>query len=419
VKRLVALTLVVLLILGIGGTASTLAQDEEVTLRLASWQWEDPANIPFWEGTTEAFMEAHPNVAIERFSYPIDQLWDRLNIEFAAGNPPDLIELTGFNVYEYMNLGVLAPLNECFEGTDIVARVDGQDSYAVDNEGNMYALNLSSRTLQLWVNKPLFDEAGVEVPTNLEEFMAAAIALTDPQKEQYGLVLTNTAHSRFYESLLDMVVGYGGHWTKDGNPAFTEPEVVKGVQFFKDMFDAGVMPKGVDGAPSQWAFFSSGKVAMTIEGPWYWPTMLEQNPDMADAVEIYPIPTDTGLSTGGPNNLIGIAATSPHYDLACEYLKSIATSEWGQVWTDYSRTINPVEGSVSDTFLQDNPWMLTFVEEAANYAPVAPPGLEIYYGDMVTMITNELVQVLYDDKPVEDALADLQEEVEEYLEDVE
>jgi hypothetical protein len=38
---------------------------------------------------------------------------------------------------------------------------------------------------------------------------------------------------------------------------------------------------------------------------------------------------------------------------------------------------------------------------------------------MVTMITNELVQVLYDNKPVEDALADLQQEVEDYLADAE
>lgn len=416
-KRLVVLVLVALL--AMSGTVSTLAQDDEVTLRLATWQGDDPAYLPFWAGTTEAFMEANPNANIELWSFPIDQLWDRLNIEIAAGTPPTLIEVTGFNVFEYMNLGVLAPLNPCFEGTDIVDRVAGQDSYAVDADGNMYALNLSARTLALWVNKPLFDEAGIAVPTNFEEFKAAAIALTDPEKEQYGLVLTNTAHSRFYESMLDMVVGYGGHWTKDGQPAFLEPEVVQGVQFFKDLFDAGVMPQGVDGASSQYPYFTSGKVAMTIDGPWFWAVMLEQNPDLADDIEIHPMPTDTGLPTGGPNNLIGIAADTDHYDVACEYIKSIATPEWGQVWTASSRTINPVEDGVSASFLEENPWMATFVEEGPKYVPVAAPGLEIYHGDMVTMITNELVQVLYDDKPVEEALADLQDEVEEYLEDAE
>lgn len=399
------------------GAVFTASAQDDVTLRLASWQWEDAAYLPFWEGTTDAFMEENPNVTIERFGFPIDQLWDRINLEVAAGTPPELIEVTGFNVYEYMNLGVLAPLNQCFEGTDIVEKVAGQDSYAVDDEGNIYALNLSARTLALWVNDPMFEEAGIDVPTNFEEFYDAAVALTNPSEDQYGLVLTNTSHSRFYEGVLLMVVGHGGHWTKDGEPAFTEPEVIAGVQFFKDLFDAGVMPQGVDGAPSQYAFFNSGNVGMTIDGPWYWASMADAAPEMLENVSIHPVPTDSGVSTGGPNNLIGIASATPHYDIACEYIKSIATTEWGQVWTSTSGTINPVEGAVTDEFLEENPWFATFVEDSDNYAPVAAPGLEIYHTDMQTMINNKLVEVMYDDKPVEQAMQELQEEVEEYLED--
>jgi len=410
-KRLALLTIVILLF----GALFTVTAQEDVTLRLASWQWEDPAYLPFWEGTTDAFMEANPNVTIERFGFPIDQLWDRINLEVAAGTPPDLIEVTGFNVFEYMNNGVLAPLNECFADTDVVERVAGQDSYAVDDEGNIYALNLSSRTLQLWINRPMFDAAGLEVPTTMEEFRDAAVALTNSEEEEFGLVLTNIPHSRFYEGVLLMVVGFGGHWTKDGEPAFTEPEVIAGVQFFKDLFDAGVMPRGVDGAGSQYAFFNSGKVGMTIDGPWYWASMGSAAPEMQENVEIHPVPM--GISTGGPNNLIGIAANSPHFDIACEYIKSIATTEWGQVWTTSSGTINPIEDSVPAEFLEANPWFETFAEENNNYVPVAAPGLEIYHTDMITLINNKLAEVMYDSKPVEQAMQELQAEVEEYLED--
>ncbi len=410
---------VVVALLSLIAAFSVSAQESPMTLRLASWQWEDPAYLPFWEGTTNAFMEANPNVTIERFAFPIDQLWNQINLQVAAGTPPELLEVTGFNVFEYMNLGVLAPLNDCFAGTDIVEKVDGEDSYAVDADGNIYALNLSARTLALWVNKSMFDAAGVEVPTNFEEFKAAAIALTNPAKEEFGLVLTNTAHSRFYESVLDMVVGYGGHWTKDGKPAFTEPEVIQGVQFFKDLFDAGVMPIGVDGAPSQYAFFNSGKVAMTIDGPWYWAVVSEQNPELAANIEIHRMPTDSGLPTGGPNNLIGIAAglDDATFAVACEYIKSIATTEWGQVWTNSSGTINPIEGAVSEDYLIENPWFAFYAEDLANYVPVAAPGLEIYHGSLQTMINNKLVEVMYDDKPVEQAMAELQEEVEEFIAD--
>jgi multiple sugar transport system substrate-binding protein len=414
-RKLLSILLIVGSLLLLSGIATA---QEPVRLRLSTWQWEDPAYSPFWGGTTAAFMEANPNITIEPFNFPIDQVWDRLNIEIAAGTPPDLIEVTGFNVFQYMNQGVLAPLNDCFADTDIVEKVLAQDEYAVDEGGNIYALNLSARTLQLYVNRALFDEAGVEVPTNFEEFMAAAKALTDPSKEQWGLVLTNLAHSRLHEGVLVMIAGYGGHYSKDGEPAFTSEEVINGVQFFKDLFDAGVMPQGVADGGAQYSYFNSGKVAMSIDGAWYWAVLQGAAPDVLANVEIHPIPTDTQLPTGGVNNLIGIAAGSPNYDAACEYLKFIATPEWGQVWTTSSRTIFPIEGSVPEDFVEDNPWFGVYAEELAKAVPVAAPGLEIYHTEMVRLINNRVVEVLYDNRPVADAMADLQRDVEEMIEDM-
>ena len=415
-RRLLVLSLIVSFTILIS-VVPGMAQDD-VTLRLATWQWEDPAYTPFWHGSTEAFAEANPGVTIEPFHFPIDQLWDRLNIEIAAGTPPDLLEVTGFNVFEYMDQGVLAPLNQCFEGTGIVENVLGQDEYAVDEEGNIYALNLSARTLQLYVNRNLFDEAGIEVPTNFEEFREAAIALTDPANEQYGLVLTNLAHSRLHEGVLVFVAGYGGHFSdENGQPAFTSEAVINGVQFFKDLFDAGAMPQGVADGGAQYSYFNSGNVAMTIDGAWFWAVIEQNAPDLLEAVEIHPVPTDTQLPTGGVNNLIGIAAGSPNYDIACEYLKSIATPEWAQVWTQSSRTINPLEGSVPDEFLQENPWFQIYADELPRAVPVAAPGLEIYHTDIVRLVNNRVVEVLYDNRPVAEAMADLQADVEEFIED--
>lgn len=412
-KLLLLVTVVGLLIMS--GLPAT-AQDS-TTLRLSTWQWEDPAYAPFWTGSVAAFEEANPGVTIEPFNFPIDQLWDRLNIEIAAGTPPDLIEVTGFNVFQYIEQDVLAPLNECFADTDIVETTLAQDSYAVDEEGNIYALNLSARTLQLYVNRTLFDAAGVEVPTNFDEFQAAAVALTNADSEQYGLVLTNLAHSRLYEGILVMVAGYGGHFSVDGQPAFTSPEVIQGVQFFKDLFDAGVMPEGVADGGAQYSYFNSGNVAMSIDGSWYWAVLEENAPDLLPNIEIYPIPTDSALPTGGVNNLIGISADTPNFDLACEYLKFIAAPEWATVWTESSGTINARQGSVPEEFLTENPWFNTYADQLPLAVPVAIPGLEIYHNDMVRLVNQYVVEVLYNDVPVEEAMASLQEEVETFIED--
>jgi NAD(P)-dependent dehydrogenase (short-subunit alcohol dehydrogenase family) len=57
---------------------------QPVTLRLASWQWDDPAYKPFWEQTTAAFSQKYPNVKFEKYAFPIDQLFDKLSADFAA-----------------------------------------------------------------------------------------------------------------------------------------------------------------------------------------------------------------------------------------------------------------------------------------------------------------------------------------------
>ena len=387
------------------------------TLRLATWQWEDPAYNTFWKQSIAAFTKDHSGVTITPFDYPIDQLWNQLNVQIAAGTPPDLIEVTGFNVFQYMHEGVLAPLNKCFAGTDIVKNTNAEDSYAVDGKGNIYALNLSSRSLALFVNTKLFDEAGVKVPTDFASFEAAAKALTIPSKQQFGWVSVNLAHSRFFEALLDMAEGYGSGFTQNGKPAFNSPDVVKGVTFFKKMFDEGVMPHGVKDGGSQYSYFTSGKAAMSIDGPWFWAVIEKQAPDLAPYIKVYPIPTDTHTTTGGTNNLIGIAANSPNYDLACSYIKSLANSQLGQVWTSNSRTIYSYKDSVPADFLQKNPWFKTFADDQSNTVPVAQKGLELYHNDVVRMVTQAGVQILYNGVPVKTALDNLQNQVINFVKD--
>ncbi len=405
---------IVIAALAFGGLTAPVAAQSPVELRLASWQWEDVAYKAFWEGTTKAFTEKNPSVTFKHFGFPIDQLWDKLNIEIAAGSPPDLIEVTGFNVFQYMDQGVLAPLDDCFKGTDIPTKVKDQKTYAV-KDGKMYALNISARTLQLYVNNKLLDAAGVKVPTNFEEFEAAAKKLTDASKDQYGLVLVNVAHSRLYEGVLVFVAGYGGHYSKDGKPALNSPEVIKGVEFFKKLFDAGVMPKGVKDAGAQYSWFNQGKAAMSIDGAWYWAELEKNAKDVLKSVTIHAIPTDTKATTGGINNLIGIAAGTKNFKEACEYVKFIATPEWGQVWVKNSRTIFPIDGAVPADFIKENPWFDIYAKELKNAVPVAPPGLEIWYNDMQKIINTKLVDVLYNAKPVKQAMDEAQTEVEDLI----
>lgn len=386
---------------------------QPVTLRLASWQWEDPAYKAFWEQTTAAFSEKYPNVKWDKYSFPIDQLFDKLNTDFAAGSPPDVIELTGFNIFDYASKDVLEPLDSYFAGTDIPNVVKDQTTYPVW-DGKQYALNLSARTLQLYVNTQMFDAKNVQLPTTLDEFTAAAKALTDPARDQFGLVLVNVAHSRLYESILLLTAGQapGAHFSKDRKPALNSPEVVNAVTYFKSLFDAGVMPKGVKDANAQYSYYNTGKAAMSIDGAWYIAVLKDQGQDVFKTTKVLSIPTQTHASTGGVNNVIGIARASKYKDTAAEYLKFITDPKWAQLWTTTSQTISARQGAVTPEFLQQNPLFDTFNKDIDKAVQLPPPGLETQYNAVQKIINDSVVSVLYDNTPVQQALDNAQKQVE-------
>lgn len=384
---------------------------QPVTLRLASWQWDDPAYKPFWEQTTKAFSEKYPNVKFEKYAFPIDQLFDKLNTDFAAGSPPDLVELTGFNIFDYASRDVLEPLDDYWAGTDIPEVVKDQKTYPVWN-GKQYALNLSARTLQLFVNTRLFDEKKVPLPETLDDFTTAAKALTDPAKGQFGFVAVNVAHSRFYELILLFTAGYGGHFTKDRKPALNSPEVIQAVTYFKSLFDAGVMPKGVKDANGQYEYFNTRKAAMSIDGAWYIAILKQQSPDVLAETKVLSIPTPTHATTGGINNVIGIAKASKNKPIAAEYLKFITQPQWAQLWTTSSQTISARQGAVTPEFLKENPLFETFNKDIDKAVQLPPPGLETKYNAFQKILNDKVVSILYDNRPVKETMDEVQQQVE-------
>jgi multiple sugar transport system substrate-binding protein len=396
-----------------GGSPGQLNNGQPATLRLASWQWDDPAYKPFWDQTTQAFSQKYPNIKFDKYSFPIDQLFDKLNTDFAAGSPPDLVELTGFNIFDYASKDVLEPLDGYWAGTDIANVIKDQTTYPVWN-GKQYALNLSARTLQLYVNTQLFDAKNVKLPTTLDEFTSAAKALTDASKDQFGLVLVNVAHSRLYESILLFTAGQtsGAHFSKSGKPALNSPDVVNSVTYFKSLFDAGVMPKGVKDANAQYSYFNSGQAAMSIDGAWYIAVLKSQGPEVFKTTKVLSIPTQTHATTGGVNNVISIAKASKYKEAAAEYLRFITDPKWAQLWTTTSQTISARQGAVTPEFLQQNPLFEVFNKDIDRAVQLPPPGLETDYNAVQKILNDSVVSVLYDNTPVQQALDNAQKQAE-------
>jgi multiple sugar transport system substrate-binding protein len=167
---------------GGGGAAAPAAASEEVLF------WKPPHSAKeaeLWPPLLAKFTDANPGVTVSHQVVPWDSVDQQFTAAFAGGQPPDIFYLPDEWYPKYVSQDQIADL------TDKIG--DWKDNY------NQAAWNIATYKGSVWgapflgvvqswlLNMDLFNAAGVAVPTNWEEFRAAAAALTDTDAGVYGI----------------------------------------------------------------------------------------------------------------------------------------------------------------------------------------------------------------------------------------
>ena len=201
--------------------------------------------------------------------YAEDQLSQKLAIEL-AGQSKDLDVFMTRPLQEAKQMianGWLYDVTPLLNDPEMDKADFFEATLALYNNGEQYyGIPLVTEREILYYRTDLFEEAGIAVPTTLDELWAAAEALTDVDAGIYGIVsrgLTAAAVTQFSGYLYSM----GGDWMDaEGNAAINSPEAVKALKFYGDMLrEFG--PPGVTAMHWQQcaALYASGKAAMYTE----------------------------------------------------------------------------------------------------------------------------------------------------------
>jgi fructooligosaccharide transport system substrate-binding protein len=250
-------------------------EEEEVVLQLWIHQTNEK-ETQFYLDRAAEFNEAHkgkirvdvaPPIIDEGSSYN-----DAINAALVAGNLPDLIKLDGPFVASYAASEVIMPVGQYYTDADLEDYVDSIIEQGSFN-GELYSLGAMESSVSLYYNKEIFEAAGIEAPTSVEdawtwdEFFAVAKQLTT--EDQYGLNLfMNYGVGEWLTYMgLPFIWSNGGDvLSPDGTTAegyFNGPETVEALEFIQKLFTEGV----VSISPSQMQF-EEGNAAMALGGPW-------------------------------------------------------------------------------------------------------------------------------------------------------
>src|SRR5262245_20604417 len=98
-----------------------------------------------------------------------------LRARVASGEPPTAVQMLGFDILDWGKEGVVADLNDVAaeEGWDKVVPPALQAFSKYDGKWIAAPVNVHS-TNWVWANKKIFDDLGLQPPTNWDEFIAAA-----------------------------------------------------------------------------------------------------------------------------------------------------------------------------------------------------------------------------------------------------
>ncbi|MEU6015538.1 extracellular solute-binding protein [Streptomyces sp. NPDC047515] len=214
----------------------------------------------------EGFTKQHPKVHVKYVNVPFGDAQNKFkNAAQSGSDAPDVIRSEVAWTPEFADLGYLAPL----DGTAALQRPDDflkQAAASTKYNGKTYAVPQVIDSMGIFYNKKIFKDAGVEVPTTIDELKTVSKKIKD-KTGKTGMYLRGDDAYWF----LSFLYGEGGDMVDASTKSVTidNPEGVKAMKVVKDLVDSGAAKTdATDGWENMQASFKDGKVAMIINGPW-------------------------------------------------------------------------------------------------------------------------------------------------------
>jgi len=261
----------------------------------------------------DKFMADNPGITVILDVVPYKTIDEQLPVQVDSGEGPDMARITNFGAYAGKLLDLRSYLaDSAYYEANFPAPILSALGYG----GYPDALTVTGP----FVNKTLFDQAGVEIPgegTTWEEWTALAKQVAEATGVQYAISIDRTGH-RFAGPAMSMgatLINAESNFTVD-TPGFRSfAEIVKG------WHDNALTPQevwlGAEPVNSCIAAFKSGQLVMCMSGSWQINGLAKDVGDAFDWV-VVPNPTGAGGSTGiaGGSAVVAFAGTQHPQEVA-------------------------------------------------------------------------------------------------------
>ncbi|HKG26112.1 MAG TPA: sugar ABC transporter substrate-binding protein [Thermomicrobiales bacterium] len=358
------------------------------------------------------FEQDHPGwkVNLQLFQWP--DMRTKILADFAAGNPPDLMEEPGGWVQDFATAGTIRSLQPYVDqdGEAMGFPSDWQP-YAVERDtfsGEVYGIQLHLTCALLFYNKDMFSQAGIaEPPKTWEEFVAAAKATS--KGNVFGFAPNQSAD-------------YAWYWLFQNDVGIYDPEknvvpmdndaAYEAMQFQADLIHKDkVAPIPIAAADYEGPqkLFSAQRAAMIVTGPWDIKPILDGSPDLNWGIAQASTHKVQATFSAGTSMMIPKDAKQP--DLAWDLIKRLTNPDVELAVTKEANQTMPRKswGDLPEVKALERVAPFT---QGLTYARDLYAGLRLtgHFGEINDLFTKAYQDILYRNLAASDVLKDFAEQ---------
>ena len=210
----------------------------------------------------------NPEVNIEVIDW--DNYWTLLEAGASGGQMPDVFWMHSNTAQMYMENDLLLQLDDYIGDVDMTKYYKGIVDLYTRSDGNVYALPKDHDTIALLYNKAIFDQYGVDYPTDdwtWQDMYEAAKKITEASGgDVYGYA-ADTSNNQ--DSWYNIIYGYGGQIVTEDHKGTTigGAESKAGMEMWRQILTVSA-PQAVVSETGTESLFTSGKCAMITQGSW-------------------------------------------------------------------------------------------------------------------------------------------------------
>lgn len=321
-------------------SAAALFSSAANAVEIEYWQYFFDARVTAMEQLIENFNEANPDITVTMTHFPYADYRTKVAAAIPAGEGPDVVQLFYGWLNDYKAANLIQPLPADTFPADQIDEEFFPMVAAMREGDNYWALPTAVRSLALFYNERLFEEAGIDgPPETLDEMLEIGAQLTERDGAgnitQAGLTMGMTAqdHHWFREGLVRQ---FGGEPYVDDYRTvnYNSDAGREAMEFYIGLGEEdGIGAIGFMDEPQ--AAFKAGRAAMHIDGSFRIGS-LNNTRGLKWGVTELPANED-GMRSNYSSywvNAITTKAQGEKYDAAVKFMEYITSDEAMQLWLD-------------------------------------------------------------------------------------